>query len=241
MIQIGGKEFKYKKDVILHYRNILNSYDFEQTLNSSDFKDIIDLLHYGKFQDIDNIIAIKVFRIHFNTKCFEILRNDNTISYFSYLMIINNQGLTPEKLFNRACRSSVRMDILSVKQDYFGQNSVNRAAKCQETSIMSKWEEMVVDHRQPNTFSVIVDRFREVNRIDIELLEYLLDENNDIVFKDESLSESFRKYHNEKATLRVVRKERNSSRANQARVKKSSKDLQIRERPNKMSKMPSLF
>ena len=31
--------------------------------------------------------------------------------------------------------------------------------KCQETGKLLKWEQLNVDHRQPNTFSIIVDRF----------------------------------------------------------------------------------
>lgn len=41
---IGQKEYKFKKDAITHYRTIFNSYDFGQSLNDSDFDDLIDLL-----------------------------------------------------------------------------------------------------------------------------------------------------------------------------------------------------
>ena len=44
--KIGNKEYKFKKDAIAHYRKILNSYDFGQSLNDDDFNDIIDLLNY---------------------------------------------------------------------------------------------------------------------------------------------------------------------------------------------------
>jgi hypothetical protein len=43
--------------------------------------------------------------------------------------------------------------------------------KCQESKELEKYEELNVDHRQPNTFSVIVDRFVELNRLDIEKIE----------------------------------------------------------------------
>jgi hypothetical protein len=48
-LKIGQKEYKYKKDAIIHYRTILNSYDYEKSLNESDFNDIIDLLNYDFF------------------------------------------------------------------------------------------------------------------------------------------------------------------------------------------------
>ena len=48
LIKVGQKTYKAKKDAITHYRKILNSYDFGQSLNNSDFDDIIDLLDLPK-------------------------------------------------------------------------------------------------------------------------------------------------------------------------------------------------
>ena len=349
-IKIGQKTYKTKKDAIQHYRTILNSYDFEQSLNDSDIQDILDLLNYncvkytnepetdvniayedsilsptrwynditetednsseeyicneGKFSNdetqtaiqekyemiardaerqiiLDNIetlnmqfacsetdtftietqinslkerlnkmekdmseitvIDIKVARVQFNTKCFEVFFSDNTSWLMSYLMIINNQIFTSENKFNRACRSSVHNDIRAVKKEYFEKYSVKGAVKCQETGLLSKWEELVVDHRQPNTFSVIVDRFKEVNGIEPDKIEYTIDEQNNIVFKDSCLIEKFRKYHKEKANLRIVRKECNSSRTGLARIKRTSKDMTIKEISKKAPDLPRLF
>ncbi len=256
--KIGQKEYKFKKDAIAHYRAILNSYDFEQSLNSNDFKDLIDLLDYDYFnylveletekseeEELNNDVAtndkeenneveisienIKVTRVQFNTKCFEIFYSDKTSQYISYLMIINNTKYTPEKLFYVACRNSIHTDIKAVKQEYFDKNSVKGQVKCQETGLLSKWTELAVDHRQPNTFSIIVDRFKEVNRFELDIIEYTSNEQNHIVFKNNNLTEQFRKYHMEKASLRIVRNECNSSRTGLARIKRTSKDLTIKE------------
>lgn len=256
--KIGQKEYKFKKDAITHYRTILNSYDFGQSLNDADFDDLMDLLDYDFFNylaeleitqetqeeeikdevktnesDESNeteisIEDIKVARVQFNTKCFEIFYSDQTSQYISYLMILNNTKYTPEKLFYVACRNSVYNDIKSVKQDYFDRNSVKGQVKCQETGILLKWIELAVDHRQPNTFSVIVDRFKEVNRIELEKIEYISNAQNHIIFQDANWTEQFRKYHTEKANLRIVRTECNSSRTGMARLKRTSKDLTIK-------------
>ena len=255
--KIGQKEYKFKKDAITHYRTILNSYDFGQSLNRSDFEDLIDLLDYDYFNylveletaevneqelndDIElidkeekneveiSIENIKVARVQFNTKCFEIFYSDETSQYISYLMIINNTKYTPEKLFYVACRNSIHKDIKLVKQEYFDKNSVKGQVKCQETGLLSKWEELAVDHRQPNTFSIIIDRFKEVNKFELEIIEYTSNDQNQIIFKDDILTEQFRKYHMEKASLRIVRNECNSSRTGLARIKRTSKDLSIK-------------
>ena len=254
-LKIGQKNYKFKKDAITHYRTILNSYDFEQSLNDSDFDDLNDLLEYDYFnylteleisKDNDDvglnsdiklsenneeeitIEDIKIARVQFNTKCFEIFYSNNTSQYISYLMIINNAKYTPEKLFYVACRNSIHNDIKAVKQEYFDKNSIKGQVKCQETSKLSKWIELVVDHRQPNTFSIILDRFKEVNSIQLDLIEYTSNDQNQIIFKDESLIEQFRNYHKEKASLRIIRAECNSSRTGLARLKRTSKDLTIK-------------
>ncbi|MBF0412331.1 MAG: DUF3223 domain-containing protein [Desulfamplus sp.] len=252
--RIGQKEFKFKKDAIAHYRAILNAYDFGQSLNDSDFDDLIDLLNYAYCSDLaenenseqnieeeiyydDNeevdedgleIEDIKVAKVQFNTKCFEVFYTDNTSQYISYLMMINKREYNPENLFYIACRNSLHSDIRSVKQEYFDKYSVRGRVKCQETGELSKWTDLVVDHRQPNTFSIIVDRFKEVNRIDLDSVEFTSNEQNHIMFKDDNLTQEFKKYHKEKANLRIVRKECNSSRTGMARIKKTTKDLIIK-------------
>lgn len=256
-IKIGDKEYKSKKDAISHYRIILNSYDYGQSLNDDDYDDLIDLLDYSysfnnleentndnikepleidvskenhdKIENGDLIIEeIKVAKVQYNCKCFELFYNDDTSQYISYLMIINNKKYTPESLFNIACRNSIQDDLQYVKKGYFKNNSIKGQVKCQETNQLSKWEELAVDHRQPNTFSVIVDRFKEVYKIDINEIEYTSTENNLIIFKDELLALEFVKYHKEKANLRIVRKECNSSRTGMARIKRTTKDLSIK-------------
>jgi len=340
MLKIGNKEYKFKKDAIAHYRKILNSYDFEQSLNDADFDDIMDLMNYDylnylveqemsendreeefnneteiintsvsfsensdnieddaitleikksqerlaelynlsetTFKDITfsgcaterelfisilqhktpldvfksigemydwkaeqiyaykkNEIYIKdikvVKRIPYSTKCFEIFYSDDTSCYISYLMIIKNSDYyTPENKFRISCRNSIRSDIRMVKQEYFDKNSVKGRVKCQETGKLSKWEELVIDHRQPNTFSIIVDRFKEVYSIELDIIEYTSDDQGYMVFKDDNLTEQFRQYHKERANLRIVREESNLSRTGLARIKRTPKDLTIK-------------
>lgn len=253
-LTIGNKTYKYKKDALAFYREILNTYNFGESLSDAHYDDLIDLLDYSNanaIEDSDEIFEekiktenindnfeeeesdliiedIKVSKVQFNTKCFELFYNDGTSDYISYLMIINNKSYNPESLFSIACRSSIHADIRSVKQDYFDKHSVKGQVKCQETGILSKCTELVVDHRQPNTFSIIVDRFKEVNKIILEDIEYTTNAENHIIFKDENLSKAFQQYHKEKAYLRIVKKECNASRAGLGRIKKTTKDLTIK-------------
>lgn len=251
-IVIGQNEFKYKKDAIAYYRAILNAYDFGQSLTDEDYFKVFDLLEYDRFcqheddfedepetynvpENIDEsheasltIEDIKVSKVQFNTKCFELFYSDNTSQYISYLMIINQKRFSADELFYIACRNAIHGDIRAVKQQFFDVNSVKGKVRCQETDILSTWTELVVDHRQPNTFSMIVDRFKELNDINVDAVEYSTDDQNHTVFQDADLSKAFTSYHKDKAKLRLVRKECNSSRSGMGRVKKSSKDLTVK-------------
>ena len=243
MIKIGDKEFKFKKDALNYYKSILNSYNFEDSLSDHHFNDLIDLIDYdfslSSIENEDNeyvvnninkvdVIDIKIAKVQFGARCFEVIYSDYSNWYISYIQMINQPINNPSNLFNTACRSAIREDMRNIKKKYFFENAKNGFVKCQETKELSKWEELAVDHRQPNTFSVIVDRFKELNQIDVNKIEYITNEINISFFKDESISESFRQYHREKANLRIVRKECNLSRTGMARIKRTNNDLTIK-------------
>jgi hypothetical protein len=245
MIKIGKREFKFKKDALNYYKEILNSYNFGEILSDKHYKDIIELLNYDisytndhpefKEKESENeknddyvIADIRIGKVQFNTKCFELLYRNGETDYISYRLRITKPKESLFDNFRQAARNVVQKDIRSVKQEYFDKFSKKGFVPCQETGVKSKWTELVVDHRQPNTFSVIVDRFIELFKIDLKKVEYKTDENNLYLFKDNELSENFRNYHKEKANLRIVRKECNSSRAHQGQIKEQKKDLKIK-------------
>ena len=246
---IGNRLFQTKKEALNHYKVILNAYDFGQSLSDEDYNDVFDLIKYDESFDTEEpdeidedevkneieetdedvfVEDIKVSRVQFNTKCFEVILSDSRTYYLSYLMMINRHQISPDFIFNTACRSAVQNDLRAVKQQYFDRNSVKGHVRCQETNELLKWEDLNVDHRQPNTFSVIVDRFKEVFAIDISMIDYFSDDNNLLCFEDKALAEKFRGYHKEKANLRVVKKGLNLSRTGMARVKRTKKDLVVK-------------
>ena len=242
---IGKTKYMYKKDALIFYKTILNSYKFGESLTDQHFNDIVDLLNYdfelSAIEDNDVIVEgeselndeliindIRIAKVQFNTKCFELVYDDFSTGYISYIHIINRPKITAESNFNTACRNAVQQDLIDIKQEYFKNHSKQGLVKCQESNQLSKWEELAVDHRQPNTFSIIVDRFKEVSKMNIRELEFVVDQNNFLHFRDEELIAEFRSYHKNKANLRVVRKEVNLSRTGMARIKTTNRDLRIK-------------
>jgi hypothetical protein len=230
-IIIRDKTFKYKKDALLYFKTKLNSYDFGETLNEEDTADVTALLLENEKRKDKigcGIKEIRIGKVQFGTKCFQIIRNDLTTENFSYVYCINGD-LKPFTKFSNACRNAIHKDLHNVKQKYFDQNSINGKVKCQETGILSSWTELNVDHRQPNTLSIIIDRFIELQKIDLKKVDYVTDKDNKSLLADKNLENKFRHYHLEKANLRIVRKERNLGRSHQGRVKNQKKDLRIDE------------
>jgi len=161
--QIGALNFKYKKDTIVYFKKILNSYKRKEALNEEDFQDVMNLLaiHPNAEEKIGaGIKEIIVDEIRYKTKCFNAIRTDSSCVVFSYLKCING-SLSPLAKFNKTCRDVIAEDLRNVKLSFFKQNSIKGKVKCQETQELSSWEELNIDHRQPNTFSVIIDRFIE--------------------------------------------------------------------------------
>jgi hypothetical protein len=228
-MKIRDKEFKYKKDALSYFKDILNSYKPTQIVNENDFKDLVEIIevHPDKEEKIGcGIEKIQVIEVRYKTKCFELIRTDGSTEVFSYLNCINGK-LKPFTKFSKICRQIISEDLRNVKLTYFKKFSSKGDVKCQETGELCKWEELNVDHRQPNTFSVIVDRFIEVHRIDINTVQYTEIMDGVYHFTDVELSEKFRNYHRDKANLRLVKKEKNIERSHQARINRQKKDLTI--------------
>ena len=228
-IQIGLMAFSSKKEALSHYKTILNSYNFGEYLTDGDFSKVLALLplHPRAEEKIGaGVKAIRIAKLKFNTRSFELVRNDGTCECFSYTKRINSPESSLVR-FRKSCRHGVQEDLRRVKQAYFDKHSKKGNVKCQETGELLKWEELNIDHRQPNTFSVIVERFIELHGIDVDAVKY---EGTDIFeskIVDENLNERFRQYHKEKANLRLVKKDLNIGRSYQARSARQRKDLSI--------------
>ena len=230
-MEIGKHIFKTKKEALNHYKMILNSYEFGQTLNENDFNELVELLKMHPCSETKfgaGIATIKIVKIpKFNTKAFELQRIDDSTEIFSYINCLSDGSKRIRNIFTRACRQAVQEDLRNVKLAYFQKHSKQGKVKCQETNELAIWEELVIDHRQPNTFSVIVDRFIELYQIDIQNIKYNEEIEGVDKFEDEEIKQKFKEYHKDKATLRIVKKNLNSSRAYQARIGKQNKDLKI--------------
>lgn len=247
-IIIGNKNFGTKKAAKEFYSTILNSYNFGQSLSEEHYYDLLDLVEYYRSGNIDInehkvkqltendknenqepifIKDIRIARYEFNTRCFELVPSVGEPLIISYRVFIDKPKVNNKAVFSKVCRNTIQADLVSVKQAYFKDKAKDSMAPCQESKKYLKYEDIVVDHRQPNTLSVIIDRFIELHNIDVEKIEYNSQPKKLTEFKDLILTNKFREYHKEKALLRVVEKKLNSSRSGLARLKPMKDDLKI--------------
>lgn len=248
IITIGEKTYNSNKEVKQFYSNILNSYEANEYLNEEDFNHVLDLLDYyfqkqnipepseKKFTPVQSdlfeeeekyINDVRIILTGYNSKTFQFLTNDNKQFNISYLKLISSKEQTPLYKFQKSCRNTIQADLIKIKRKYFDEHSVSSKAPCQESGIYYGFTELVVDHRQPHSLSSIIDRFIEINNVNVEDVKYKDNKRGLIIFENDELSRKFREYHKEKSYLRIVHKKLNSARSTMARIKQSSKDLRV--------------
>lgn len=250
-IIIGRRTFKTKKAAKEHYSSILNAYQFGDSLSDEHYHEVFDLIQYyfsmkeshtterNTYSEAEATVPknvadnpviiqdIRVAKFQFNNKCFEVVPSIREPLIISYRHFIDLPKTSKRSVFNKVCRNTIQADLIRVKQAYFKDKAIGGKAPCQETKILLEYENLVVDHRQPNTFSVIVDRFIELKNINLDTVNYEVLPTSLTQFSDRKLADLFREYHKEKALLRVVDKSLNMSRSGLSRLKPLKDDLKI--------------
>jgi len=206
-----------KKDIIAKTKNILHKYKLYETLNNLDFKYILTLInnHPRAKEKIGiGISAIKIIPSRFKKPQFQIIRKDNSTTDFSYLKCLNSNIYKTSHLLNvkKACREAISKDMLLFKQEQFKDY---QQIICPITNKSISFYDSHVDHTPPNTFESIFNNWLSLtlksnnnNIEDLKLIGY--NDNEDFKnFKDKSISNSFREYHNKVAKLRILSIEAN--------------------------------
>jgi len=239
-LKIGDIIFNTKKSAIEFYRNILNKYEANTSLDDEDYSYLVDLINYNSDaplaevneneaslssedaeppMEIDDII-VDYHPVYKKTKCFYVLFGEEEW-LFSYLLAINGD-LSDEKKFYISCRHSIKNTLRDFKMKIFQ----NKPVKCAVTKTVLTWENCQVDHKAPMTFSVIVKTFlksKNIEVIDIDL-SY---EGSIWQFSDKQFEQEFVDYHNKVALLRVISSQENQKLASKARLKPTKNDFSV--------------
>ncbi len=141
-------------------QEILYAYKIGETVTPEDVSFLSELLkrHPDCAQKVGcGIACIRVQRDKEwgTTRHFEIERTDGTRTDFSFLKCISGAD-SKMTHFKKACRSAVMQQILDFKNRCFASN---QEVLCAITGEHITWYETHIDHADPWTFEIIVEKF----------------------------------------------------------------------------------
>lgn len=232
-IVLNGIEFKFQKDAIAYFKDMLNRYRNGQTITGDDYNTLLALL--ARHPEADQKIGCGVKRLYKDrtdmpTSCFWIERTDGSKTDFSYRTAISAKGKSLYQEFLEACRVAVQDDLRLTKERFF-EKFADQDGKviCDITGDKVAIYESHLDHKKPLTFQVLVNTFIGANDIKItsEMLSLAQDAQFQTTFVDLELKNKFRRYHNKMAQLRIIKAEHNLRLGGTERIQKSRNPVLI--------------
>lgn len=211
---IAGELFTTKAALQARIRGILHRMPDGQLLSLPDFEFMLDVLkrHADYEQKAGAGVAGILVRpnpVYTNTRTFYVVRVDGTTTDFSYLESLKE---TPHaKRFYNACRVAIEPDIQAFKASAFAGGGL---VVCPYTGEKLAFVGAHVDHKAPATFQALVDRFIELNAIDlagVAIKGKAQDNTYQDTFDDKDMERAWVAFHNTNAVLQVVSRTANLS------------------------------
>ena len=203
---IGGQRFSRRSDAADRARQILADTAVGERVAAEYEPFVLDLLSLHPRCDEKtgaglSFVRVNESRVWKRQKFFEVVRTDGTTTDFSFHVCLDNSLDTRD--YYAACRSAVLVDILSFKKSVFGNKS---HVCCAISGRPVVWGDCHIDHAPPNTFKAIADDFAASMRIDKSLVLFRGKGDNEhrVEFFDGNLSASFKLFHAERCSLRIV-------------------------------------
>ncbi|MEJ1937667.1 DCL family protein, partial [Nostoc sp. NIES-2111] len=230
---INGIEFKFQKNAIEYFKNMLERYHNGQTVKNDDYNMLLALLE--RHPEADKKMGCGVKRIYKDktdmpTSCFWIERTDGSKTDFSYRTAISAKSKSLYQEFLEACRNAVQDDLKLTKEKFFDKFADEHGKiECAISGDKIAIYESHLDHRKPLTFQVIVNTFIAANDIEIkrEMLSISQDAQCQTTIVDVNIKDKFRRYHHKIAQLRIIKIEHNLSLGGSERILRSSNTVLI--------------
>lgn len=198
---VGRRIFPRKSDAVDAVKAVLNGATLNRPLAGDDRELVQALLLMHPRADLKaaaGVAGIVVRQITYRPgiiqRCFHVIHPDGSETDFSYRQCF---GMAPrDGGIAEAARYVVWPDIIAYKSARFGSAET---IPCDVTGSLVLFAEADVDHAPPWPFSRILREF-----LAIEGRPDLRDEGVRMVFADEGVGERFKRFHDERAVLRVV-------------------------------------
>lgn len=193
-----------KTEITKRCKSILHGYPVRSYLpKNDDFHFLINLFKSHPHYELKYGSGIKELFIDFTkykNKCFNITRTDGTTTDISYVQCLSPS--TEISDIKAACRSAIRSEIISFRN----QNVDFGKTPCSFTGDILTPENTHIDHYD-KTFNVLFSEWY-LSKDHAQLFAALNDTSAhgemEIYFRDISVAEDFRIYHNANTNLRAV-------------------------------------
>ncbi len=232
-IIIGNKEFKFQKDALAYFKDMLSRHRKNATIDGEDNLSLLSLIE--RHPEAVHKIGSGVKRFYkapadMGTSCFWLERVDGSNTDFSYITAVKAKGKSLYQEFAEACRNSIQPDLTRTKECFFENNAdSDGCVECEISGERIAIYESHLDHKKPMTFQVIVRTFIEAHEIEInrDMLSEPKDAQFTTEFTDLSIKERFKKYHHNIAQLRIINTKSNLSLGGSERITRSKRPVAI--------------
>lgn len=192
-----------KKETKEKCKLILNKYNINERVSEEDQVFLLSVFknhnHWVDKQGVGIAYITVESTSFYNNRCFYLNRLDGTKTDISYVMSISSPSNLED--IRKACRSAISFDIECFKE----KNVIYGITKCAITNEILIKGNVHIDHYD-YTFEEVFQKW--IKNKDINLLAKSLKETKDMeygtYFKDTSIIEDFRKFHNNNTHLRAV-------------------------------------
>lgn len=207
---IGPYSFPTKKAATEQIRTVLHSSELEQPLVGEALtliRSLLSLHHEAEMKIGSGVRSIEVRIIEFGSRGFWITRTDGTMTDFSYRTAMSGAP-TPKANVQAALRWEIQHQIEAFRDDAFKDGMI----RCPLTGQVMTRGMANVDHAEP-TFAEMAENFAAVTG-GWSALEVECEEGPGCrrLLRDRELGETWRRYHQQVARLRVVHRDANIAR-----------------------------
>jgi hypothetical protein len=160
------------------------------------------------------IAGFTVVETIYGARSFAIVRNDGSVTDFSYRGCFSRPSARAEVL--AALRHEVADDIQDAKARYFSEHGDEfGCVRCALTGNLIDISQSHADHAPPWTFQILAEAFLDVRGVAVsyDLLEPSADNQHRRRLADRALAAAWRSFHHSKADIRVVDARANTARA----------------------------
>lgn len=213
---VDGKFFKTQKELLAYVKQEIHGvYPDHTDISSDHLRFMIGLLQHHPWGSQKIGVGVRRMWLQkvgdYKHPCFWLERTDGTKTDFSFRTCVQPPSILGD--FKKACRHAVACRVIAFRNAYFAEHANDGKVACQMTGEWIGVHESHVDHAPPMTFDAIVNEFISSigDNVENAPLSDHSDGNIGCEFTDDMFIAKWIKFHDARASLRILSVEANLS------------------------------